>query len=246
MIVEGLAVLLDYTMYLLPGLALFGLWFALTPKTQTALRIVILLLAFVLMRDAMTPLRLWSLTGDLQIGFMANPFALAMLGVSSLVLVAVLARLLPDLWQLVVLFKGHRLTGLAVGIVVGCLIGLPLRFYQSAETAMPGGWAWLLGMAVLAYGANALEEVLFRGFLQGYLERHVSALRAALISALAFSALHAFLALSVTQLGWPVLLFTLIEGVACGLVRMRYGVVASTVTHGTAIWLIAVPMVGFQ
>ncbi|MNC55080.1 CAAX amino terminal protease self- immunity [compost metagenome] len=86
--------------------------------------------------------------------------------------------------------------------------------------------------------------MLFRGFLQGYLELHVSALRAALISAVAFSALHAFLALSVTQLGWTVLLFTLIEGLACGLIRMRYGVVASTATHGTAILLIAVPMVG--
>lgn len=30
---------------------------------------------------------------------------------------------------------------------------------------------------------------------------------------------------------------------ACGLVRLRYGVVAATATHGTAILLIAVPMV---
>ncbi|NWE37823.1 CPBP family intramembrane metalloprotease, partial [Pseudomonas gingeri] len=42
--------------------------------------------------------------------------------------------------------------------------------------------------------------------------------------------------------GWPVLAFTLIEGLACGGVRMRYGVVAATATHGTAILLIAVPM----
>ncbi|MCP2073300.1 UNVERIFIED_ORG: membrane protease YdiL (CAAX protease family) [Pseudomonas lini] len=245
MIAEGFTVLLDYAMYLMPGLALFGLWFALTPRTQTGLRILILVLAFVLMRDVMTPLRMWSLNGELQIGFLANPFALALLGGSSLLLVALIARLLPDLWQLVVLFKGNRLIGALVGIVAGCLIGVPLRLYQGAEVAaIPDYWSWLLGMAVLAYGANALEEVLFRGFLQGFLEQHVSALRAALLSALTFSALHAFLALSVTQLGWPILLFTLIEGLACGLVRMRYGVVASTATHGTAILLIAVPMVG--
>lgn len=126
MIAEGLVVLLDYTLYLLPSLALFGLWFALTPKTQTALRIVIVLLAFVLMRDAMTPLGMWSLNGDLQIGFLANPFVLAMLGASSLLLVALSARLLPDLWQLVVLFKGNRLAGLVLGIAVGCLIGLQI------------------------------------------------------------------------------------------------------------------------
>ncbi len=47
MIAEGLAVLLDYILYLLPGVTLFGLWFALTPQTQTALRIMILLFTLI-------------------------------------------------------------------------------------------------------------------------------------------------------------------------------------------------------
>ncbi|MFJ2409113.1 type II CAAX prenyl endopeptidase Rce1 family protein [Pseudomonas sp. NPDC087814] len=240
MIAEVFAVLVHYGIYLLPGLILFGLWFGLTPKTLPGLRIVILLLAFVLMRDAMTPLGMWSLSREVQIEFTANPWVLAALGGLSLGLIALLARLAPELWQLTVLFKGNRWAGLAVGLGAGCLIGLPLRLYQGIE---PVYWAWLMGMLVLAYCANALEEVLFRGFLQGYLEQHVTPLRAALLSGLAFAACHSFLALSVTQLGWPVLAFTLIEGVACGLVRMRYGVVAATATHGTAILLIAVPMV---
>nr|WP_218169022.1 CPBP family intramembrane glutamic endopeptidase [Pseudomonas sp. E6002] len=232
--------MVHYGIYLLPGLILFGLWFGLTPKTLPGLRIVILLLAFVLMRDAMTPLGMWSLSREVQIEFTANPWVLAALGGLSLGLIALLARLAPELWQLTVLFKGNRWAGLAVGLGAGCLIGLPLRLYQGIE---PVYWAWLMGMLALAYCANALEEVLFRGFLQGYLEQHVTPLRAALLSGLAFAACHSFLALSVTQLGWPVLAFTLIEGVACGLVRMRYGVVAATATHGTAILLIAVPMV---
>ena len=240
MIAEAFAVLVHYGIYLLPGLILFGLWFGLTPKTLPGLRIVILLLAFVLMRDAMTPLGMWSLSREVQIDFTANPWVLAALGGLSLGLIALLARLAPELWQLTVLFKGNRWAGLALGLGAGCLIGLPLRLYQGIE---PVYWAWLMGMLVLAYCANALEEVLFRGFLQGYLEQHVTPLRAALLSGLAFAACHSFLALSVTQLGWPVLAFTLIEGVACGLVRMRYGVVAATATHGTAILLIAVPMV---
>jgi len=239
-IAEAFAVLVHYGIYLLPGLILFGLWFGLTPKTLPGLRIVILLLAFVLMRDAMTPLGMWSLSREVQIEFTANPWVLAALGGLSLGLIALLARLAPELWQLTVLFKGNRWAGLALGLGAGCLIGLPLRLYQGIE---PVYWAWLMGMLVLAYCANALEEVLFRGFLQGYLEQHVTPLRAALLSGLAFAACHSFLALSVTQLGWPVLAFTLIEGLACGLVRMRYGVVAATATHGTAILLIAVPMV---
>ncbi|VVN40702.1 hypothetical protein PS862_04030 [Pseudomonas fluorescens] len=97
-------------------------------------------------------------------------------------------------------------------------------------------------MVVLAFGGNALEEVLFRGFLQGHLEHHTSALRAALVSAVAFAACHAFLALRVTRIGWPILLFTLVEGLVCSFVRVRYGVNAATAAHGTAILLIAAPM----
>jgi hypothetical protein len=85
MIEEGLSLLIDYGIYLLPGFSLCALWFWLTPKTQPGLQIVILLLTFVLMRDVMTPpLRLWSLSGDVQIGFVSSPFVLAVLGALSL------------------------------------------------------------------------------------------------------------------------------------------------------------------
>jgi hypothetical protein len=242
MITQGLIVLINYGTYLAPGLLLLGLWFALTPKTLTGMRILILLAAFVLMRDAMTPLGLWSLGSEVQLAFTANAFVLAALGSLSVLLIAVLARVAPDLSALILWTRGHRAIGLLFGLAIGCLIGVPLRFYQGIEAAaIPGYWAWLPGMVVLAYGANALEEVLFRGFLQGYMEQHTSPLRAALVSGVAFAACHAFLALSVTQLGWPVLLFTLLEGLACAWVCMRYGVLASTLTHGTVILLIAVP-----
>ncbi|UEL25967.1 CPBP family intramembrane metalloprotease [Pseudomonas fluorescens] len=242
MITAGLVVLVNYARYLAPGVLLFGLWFALTPRALSALRILILLMAFVLLRDALTPLGIWSLSGDVQIAFSGNAFVLAALGGLSLLSIVVLARIAPELWQWVRGTIGNPAVGLAVALAVGCLIGVPLRLYQGIEaSAIPGYWVWLPGMVVFAYGANALEEVLFRGFLQGYLEQQVTPLRAALISGVAFAACHAFLALSVTQLGWPVLLFTLIEGLACALVRMRYGVLPATIAHGTAILLIAVP-----
>ncbi|WP_223496550.1 CPBP family intramembrane glutamic endopeptidase [Pseudomonas sp. A-RE-26] len=239
---SAFGVLVNYLFHLLPGLLLFGVWWAATPRSLVAMRILILLAAFVLMRDAMTPLDLWAVGSDVQIAFSANTLVLGALGCLSLLLIMLLARAAPELWRLVVWVKGSGLAGVVVGLAVGCLIGMPLRLYQAIDgAAIPGYWAWLPGMVVLAYGANALEELLFRGFLQGYLEQQVTPLRAALISGVAFAACHAFLALSVTRLAWPVLLFTLLEGLACALVRMRYGVLAATLTHGTAILLIAVP-----
>lgn len=243
MIAEGLSLLIDYGSYMLPGLSLSALWFCLIPKTQQGLRIVILLLGFVLMRDVMTPLRLWSLSGDVQISFISNPFVLAALGVLSLAIVAALAMIAPELWRLISWSMGNRAVGLTLGIAAGCAIGVPLRLYQGIDTGQIAGyWPWLLSMVVLAYGGNALEEVLFRGFLQGHLEHHTSVLRAALISTVAFAACHSFLALSVTRIGWPILLFTLIEGLACSFIRMRYGVTAAIAAHGTAILLIATPI----
>ncbi len=244
MIAEGMVMLIKYATHLTPGVLLFGLWFALTPRTLPALRILILLLAFVLMRDVMTPLRMWALGSEVQIAFTNNGFVLAALGGLSVLLILLLVRVAPELWRLIRWSIGNPAVGLTVGLGVGCLIGVPLRIYQGIDAfSIHGYWVWLPGMVVLAYGANALEEVLFRGFLQGYLEQQVTPLRAALISGVAFAACHTFLALSVTQLGWPVLLFTLIEGLACALVRMRYGVLPATLTHGTVILLIAVPSI---
>ena len=48
MIAQGMAVLLHYTAYVAPGVLLLGLWFVLTPRSLPAMRILILLVAFVL------------------------------------------------------------------------------------------------------------------------------------------------------------------------------------------------------
>ncbi|MCU1734698.1 MULTISPECIES: CPBP family intramembrane glutamic endopeptidase [unclassified Pseudomonas] len=240
MLEEGLSRLSAYLLYLTPGFLLCALWFWLTPKHQAGMRILVLLLTFVLLRDAMTPQGLWSLSDQVQIAFIANPLVLAALGLLSLVLIALLARVAPELWALLVWRRGNVGLGLFLGLLAGLAIGLPLRLYQGNGLDVSG--LWLGGLLVLAYGGNALEEVLFRGMLQGHLEQHTSALRAALGGAVAFAACHAFLALSVTQVGWPILAFTLIEGLVCALLRMRYGIFAAIAAHGTAILLIAVPM----
>lgn len=116
MITQGMVALVNYSIHLTPGLLLFGAWFALTPRSMTAIRILILLAAFVLMRDAMTPLRMWALSDDVQIAFTANTFVLAALGGLSLLLVAGLAWVAPDLSRLVLWSKGNCAVGLARGL----------------------------------------------------------------------------------------------------------------------------------
>lgn len=140
MITQGFEVLNDYAVHLAPGLLLFGAWFALTPRAQVAMRILILLAAFVLMRDVMTPLGMWAVSRDVQIAFSGNAFVLAALGGLSVLLIMLLSRLAPELWRLMRWTIGNPLVGMAVGVVVGCLIGVPLRVYQGIDASQFHGY----------------------------------------------------------------------------------------------------------
>ncbi|WP_295475715.1 CPBP family intramembrane glutamic endopeptidase [uncultured Pseudomonas sp.] len=230
--------LLVYFGRLIPALALFTAWLALTPRTQTSHRLLVLIIAFMFTRDLMTPSGLWSLGGAEPLRFHHDPAVLAALGLASLGVIALLARLLPECWRSVVGFKGPRLGGIVMGIAAGCVMGLPLRLYLGLEV---GSLTWLAGFALLAMGGNALEEVLFRGMLQGSLEQQMGPCKAALGSAVAFSACHAYLAFVLTDIGWPILLFTFIEGLLCAFVRLKRGTVPAIATHAVIIGLLGAP-----
>ncbi|WP_440137889.1 hypothetical protein [Pseudomonas boreofloridensis] len=156
--------LLNYLLALFPILGVFAVWYRITPASQLGLRVAVVVIAFIFTRDMMTPHALWSIGSKPALQFHANPWVLALLGVASILLIACLARLAPALWRLVTGFKGNRACGAAVGVAAGCAIGLPLRIYQGIE-APP--ILWLLGFMLFAFAGNALEEVLFRGVLQG-------------------------------------------------------------------------------
>ena len=63
--------------------------------------------------------------------------------------------------------------------------------------------------------------------------------RAALVSGLLFGLCHAFLATTVTQVGAPIVVFTVIEGVVAGLVYCRAGLLGASLAHGLAIFALA-------
>lgn len=132
--------LFDYTLRLLPGLVLIGLLVALIPKEFILFRVVVLVMGFILMRDAMTPAGLW------EFGITEN-----------------------TMW---------------------------LRFIDS-------------GFILLVLAVTSLEEVVFRNMFQEHMHKFVKPLHAIVLSGLLFAVGHTFLAITVTDLGFLVLLFTL-------------------------------------
>ncbi len=231
--------LATYALRLLPGVALFALCLALLPRRAIAPRIALYIGLFVLIRDGMTPVGLWELDG-LRIGFHANGYVLALLGLASIAGVLFLWAVERDLRPLLLWRRGSLASGAWIGIGAGIALAVPIWLLTgSPAPAIGAGGGFLAGLLVLAYGGNLLEEVLFRGYLQARLAAWTSEVRAALLSGVVFAACHAYLAITVTDAGWRILAFTAAEGIVCAFVRLRHGIWSATLTHGTAILLIS-------
>lgn len=242
MLSESIAIFTIYNGRLLPALILFLSALLWVPRRLGGLRLALYIGLFVVMRDAMTPVGLWSFDA-LRIGFFDNPLVLAGLGTVSVLMVVLVVAIERDLRGLLVWRIGSLRSGALAGVGGALLVALPaLALTGYSPLLIDYSPAFVTGLLVLVYGGNLFEELLFRGYLQGWLAQRVSALRAALLSGVLFGVCHSALAVTVTDAGWPVLLFTVGEGVVCGLVRMRYGLWAAALTHGTVILLLAMPM----
>ncbi len=237
--------LLLYFVRITPGLLVVVLLFFLIPRKQIIFRILVLILGFILMRDAMTPAGFWSfgVTDSVTwIRFTNNPLILTILGILSLATAFLLLKVksLNPLvrWGDVGSWKVYT-----VGLVAGVGVALPFALLSlSVPLEARGGMvavSLLPALLFMSFAGNFLEELIFRGFLQGHLEKQMKQTRVAIISGLTFAAAHIFLASTVTNLGWPLIVFVLAEGLVCAFVYKKYGLISASIVHGTAIFLLA-------
>lgn len=240
---ETLQLFASYLIHLAPGMALLGALFALLPRSQKGLRIATLLLLFILLRDGMTREGFWAVGGAAPIAFTGRTGLLWALGLAAAALVPAIRAADRALTAPVVWWRGHPALGIASALAGALILAAPtLLIWGSRPSLMATPPSWLTGLAAIACGGNLLEEYLFRGLLQSHLEPRLGPPRAAATSAVAFAACHVFLALNLTTAGWPLLAFTLAEGMVCALIRLRHGLAPAVVAHGTLIFLIARPL----
>lgn len=243
-----------------PGLLLVVAALALVPGRMVAARVLVAILGFVLLRDAMTGHGLWTFgtVGDgatLWLRFTSDPILLISLSVLSL---AAVGGLVASFRQR---SRGMRWTAdrawlsVPVGLLGAGVIVLPFAVLYGSVPALSAGLGFgdvaldarggavtagiLVPLLVFALCGNLLEEVLFRGLLQSEVEHHTTVARSAVASAVLFAACHVFLASTVTEVGWPLLAFVLFEGLVCATVAIRHGILGATVAHGGAIFLLA-------
>jgi membrane protease YdiL (CAAX protease family) len=214
-------------------------------RRQPRLRIVIYLALFILLRDAMTPLGLWSFgkEGFFWIRLHTDALFLVAFGVACCGMSLGLYFLDRDNRPLFQWTRGPVALGLLYGLAGAALVVAPfVILYQQTPIESRGGRVPMPQIpAILTFAllGNLLEEALFRGYVLGYFAQEMTPIKAGLASGVVFAFCHIFLAITVTDVGYSLLLFTLWEGVIAGLVGAQGGVLCSTVTHGGAIFLLS-------
>lgn len=241
--------LVGYLSNVMAGLGLVALLFFTLPRKQLLLRITVLILGFILVRDAMTPAGLWNFgmaDSTLWLRFTNDSTVLVGLGVAS-ILVATVLLLDKSLRKLVRWGSTNSPRTYIAGLAAGIFIALPFILLGLNTPIQDRGGvveiSLLPALLFMTLAGNFLEELIFRGFLQSYLAKHMSSVREVMISALMFATAHTFLATTVTNIGWPLLLFVTFEGLVCALVYKKYGLISSGLAHGLAIFLVASAMI---
>lgn len=236
--------LTSYVLRLAAPFVALALLIALTPREARALRLAGFILLFAVIRDAMTPVGLWTLSPSLSIRFHEAPALLWSLALASQGMVVWSHLALGGLRDLRVWFAARQPVVVIAGVVGALLVAAPAVLasrWTGALTPRPVDTSVIAGVLALTLCGNVLEEVLFRGHLHAQLHAcGLSSSRIVLLSAGTFMACHAHLAAVTTTIGWPVLVFTLYEGAICAWLRERTGLAAACLAHGLGLFLIAI------
>lgn len=228
-----------------PGLVVLGASFVFL-KPSKDLRVLLYLLAFVLFRDVMTPLGLWdfgSNSGVFWIRLSDDLWFLTLFGLSALGLTLAAYFMDKDNQSRWEWGSDSPILGGVFGICGAFVVVAPLFLAYSVQPMSIRGGAvageLVFPILVFALLGNFMEEGLFRGYVLGILRDGRSDLHAGVLSGLVFSLCHVPLAITVSDAGWPLLLFTLWEGAIAGIVGAKHGVIPATLTHGGAIFLLS-------
>jgi membrane protease YdiL (CAAX protease family) len=214
-------------------------------RREPRLRIVIYLALFILLRDAMTPLGLWSFgtQGFFWIRLSSDSAFLVLFGFACLGLSLAVYYLDRPNRHLLIWRRTSLLAGALWGLAGAIVVVLPfVAIYCFTPIGERGGNVPLqLVPAIFLFAilGNLLEEALFRGYVCGLLAQQMTLLGAGIWSGVVFAFCHIFLAMTVTGIGYPLLVFTLWEGIIAGIVGAKCGVASSTLTHGGAIFLLS-------
>ncbi|MDO5634554.1 MAG: CPBP family intramembrane metalloprotease [Micrococcus sp.] len=238
-------------------LALFAI-----PARAGGLRIMVAMLGFVVIQAVVVAAAALGFVPTpehprvmvLHVPLSAEPTTLLVLTLASALAALAVALVLRSRQRSVSWTGGTPLLAIALGLLGAAVLCVPgalllggverLATYLGIEpldhivATSATGLLTLVPLALLCLAAAAVPEVLFRGFLQAELEGHGPVWRAVLANAALYSSAYGVLALVVLATGWVPLAFTFAVGLVCALVSLRGGVLAATLAHGGAVFVL--------
>ena len=218
-------------------------------------RVAVLMVMVVVLRDSLTPTGIWSFgggRGGYWLRFSDDWVVLAALSAAGLLFFAFLNAWQADLCSVVVWRKrGSALvTGMlslacaCVGVLPFGLLNLVLRSGPAAASGTTLTWTLppppallVLFPANLAFASigSLLEELLFRGMVQGLLEPAMGVHGSIAPSALLYTLAHGFVASAVSDMGLPVYAFSLWLGLVLGKLRAERGTAPCVLAHALVL-----------
>jgi membrane protease YdiL (CAAX protease family) len=253
--------LVGYAVRVAPAMILaVTLYVVLRGEKALPLRIMAIVIGFLVIRDTLVSFGIWGYgiaDGWLPyVRFIDEPVLVTGFALGSILTTLILVVIENDGRRL--LWWG-RFTWPSVGwalgggvVIAGALAvaylfgGVPL-----AQRGGPLPEYMLWPMVAVAIFGNLTEDVLVRGYVQGYLALSLSPVRAAIGSGLFYAFCHVFLAAHIItvmpvpglHLGLPVIVFALFDGLICAFVRMKAGLIPAAVSHGMGVAVLATGLI---
>ncbi|MCR8659053.1 CPBP family glutamic-type intramembrane protease [Paenibacillus endoradicis] len=233
--------LLELLWILFPFLLVMLLLYVIVARKKVVWKIVIFVTSFVIIETMLLYKQLWWLHGEhrrLEIEFTSDGWILFTLSLVGLLIVVGCILFQVKLNRYVIWTGKNIFKSVTCGSIGAIILSLPiilLNFYSLGRVPVDGSLSLFISIIMFIVVGKSIEELLFRGYLQGYLDRIYSPFKSGFITTAIYSLLN-FLILIVANeyflLAW---IQTIYIGIICSCLRYRYGILASTLANALAI-----------
>lgn len=222
-----------FLLNLTPALIIGILTLLFVPKSMRLLRILVYILLLVLVRDRF-------LTSGGEIFVSLN---ILLYSIVPLLIIAAAIFYETEIVGLIIWTKDNIPRVIIAGVIGALAIGLPVflahRFLPAASGLFNGSLEMLPYITLPLLAIVALEEIVFQGFLQGYLEEHIGIAKSAVISGLFFIFSYCLVSHYISlENTFLLLLFIILQGFIVAQLQVRYGVVAGIIARSVSLLLV--------
>lgn len=233
--------LLELLWILFPILLVMLLLYVLVARNKVAWKIAVITMSFVIIETILLYKQLWWLHGEhrkLDIEFTADAWILFTLSLIGLLIIVGCILFQVQLNRYVIWAGKSIFKSILYGLFGAIVLVIPILFFNQhtlEKVSYEGNLSLFISTILFILVGKSLEELIFRGYLQGYFERIFTPLKAVLIATAIYSLLHFMMLVIIGEHYWLALLQSIYIGIVCSGLRYRYGILASALANALAI-----------